>query len=42
MHSFGMNHVIARALVQKDGRIVVVGSEDFADGTDVSLTRYWN
>lgn len=42
VHSFGMNHVIARALVQKDGRIVVVGSEDFVDGTDVSLTRYWN
>lgn len=42
VHSFGMNHAIARALVQKDGRIVVLGSEDFADGTDVSLTRYWN
>jgi hypothetical protein len=42
VHSFGMNHVIARALVQKDGRIVVLGTEDFSGGSDVSLTRYWN
>jgi uncharacterized delta-60 repeat protein len=40
--SFGTNHQIARALVQSDGRIVVLGTEDFADGSDVSLSRYWN
>ncbi len=33
VHSFGVNHKIARALVQKDGRIVVTGTEDFPDGS---------
>jgi hypothetical protein len=42
VHSFGMNHQIARALFQKDGRIIVLGTEDFADGSDITLTRYWN
>ena len=42
VHSFGVNHQIARALIQKDGRIVVLGTEDFADGADVTLTRYWD
>ncbi|HSO37061.1 MAG TPA: hypothetical protein VLT33_31265 [Labilithrix sp.] len=42
VHSFGTNHRIARALVQKDGRIVVLGTEDFADGSDATLSRYWD
>ena len=36
-----MNHQIARAMIQKDGRIVVVSGEDFIDGSDVTLSRYW-
>ena len=32
----------ARALVQKDGRIVVLGTEEHVDGTDATLTRYWD
>jgi hypothetical protein len=28
------------AVVQGDGRIVVLGTEDFVDGTDASLSRY--
>ena len=42
VHSFGTNHQIARALIQKDGRIVVLGTEDFADGADLTLSRYWD
>lgn len=42
VHAFGTNHQIARAFVQKDGRIVVLGTEDFADGSDVTLSRYWD
>jgi len=42
VHAFGTNHQIARAFVQKDGRIVVLGTEDFADGSDVTLSSYWD
>ena len=42
VHSFGTNHQIARAFVQKDGRIVVAGTEDFVDGSDATLSRYWH
>lgn len=42
VHAFGTNQKIVRALVQKDGRIVVIASEDFDGVSDVSLTRYWN
>lgn len=42
VHAFGMNHQIARAFVQKDGRIVVAGTEDFVDGSDATLSRYWD
>jgi len=41
VHSFGTNHQIARALTQSDGRIVVLGTEDFSDGSDMTLSRYW-
>jgi len=41
-HSFGTNQEIVRVLVQKDGRIVVLGTEEFADGSDMTLSRYWN
>jgi len=37
-----MNHRIVRAAVQKDGRIVVLGTEEFPDGTDMTLSRYWD
>ena len=28
VHSFGTNHQVARALIQKDGRIVVLGQRE--------------
>jgi hypothetical protein len=41
VHSFGTNQQITRVAVQKDGRIVVLGTEEFTDGTDMTLSRYW-
>jgi hypothetical protein len=41
VHAFGAKQSTVRIQAQKDGRIVVLGSEEFGDGVDVSLSRYW-